>query len=1161
LVGGRARTRPGRRARLFLASALAALAGGSGCRSQPDPETLFAEAERLRARHEKAASQRALECYRGAVAAWGEKGRTREAALASQRIGETSGQLGLLHDSLRAYLEALPLARRSGDRRLESQLLSGLGMAQALVAEREEEFEQARGRCETALQVAREAGGPREEAMAQRCLGDVAYYRQSPELALECYGRAARLWEGLGDLRGRAETLRLQGAVYSDLSHLDRAHACYEGALALWTSLGDERERAIALILEARLQVRRGRYQEGLTKFERALALLEPTGDAVWEGSSLTGIATVYRDMGEPASSLEYWERALRLFEGAGLRNVAADVLLSLGETYLGLGDDGRALDRFERALDLADGLAIPRWRAHALRYIGVIHLFRQRPEQALRHFELSQEVQRSLEDDRLEGRTFADSGEARALMGQHERALEEFDRALARSRVAGDRVARARAHFGLARSSLGLGDLDAARRHVEQSLAVAESLRTDVDDRDLRASYAASVYRYNEFQMEVLMRLQKARPGAGLAGAAFEASERARARSLLDTLAEARVDLRGGMDPGLVRREQELRRAFADWAERRGRPAGVPGPPADAAAPARQYQELERRYRQLQAEIRSRSPRYAALARPRPLRLREIQREVLDSGTLLLEYALGEDRSYLWAVTRDGLSAHELPPRAEVEGAARRAYDRLTARLSASGALQDRRRQLEQADAEYWTEAARLSATLLGPVATKMAGKRILVVADGALLYLPFAALPVPGKSEPVPMVVEHEIVNVPSASVLAVLRRETKGRTPPEKLVAVLADPVFEADDPRLPAAGVAAAVADAARGGSPGYARLAATRQEADAIVALAPGGMARRAVGLEASRATAMSPDLAQYRIVHFATHGVFDNETPGLSGVVLSLFGERGQAQDGVLRLHDIYELHLPAELVVLSACNTALGKPVRGEGLVGIVRGFMYAGAKRVVASLWKVDDLATGEMMKRFYRGMLEEGLSPAAALRQAQVSLWRQEWRRSPYYWAAFVLQGEWRRRTWPPRRTSPFSPGSRGRTSSTSSTLPAPARPAPTATPRRRPATSRSSASWSASSPAGGAGTPRTSPWSASSGWRRSAASSRPPPSGSAPRTSTGSPGTSSTSGSATSCATPRSARPSGWSSPGSAWRTGRPGAGRRPCTGAWTSAWTS
>jgi CHAT domain-containing protein len=156
---------------------------------------------------------------------------------------------------------------------------------------------------------------------------------------------------------------------------------------------------------------------------------------------------------------------------------------------------------------------------------------------------------------------------------------------------------------------------------------------------------------------------------------------------------------------------------------------------------------------------------------------------------------------------------------------------------------------------------------------------------------------------------------------------------------------------------------------------------------------------------------MSPELAGYRIVHFATHGVFDNENPGLSGVALSMFDAGGRPQDGFLRLHDIYGLRLPVDLVVLSACDTALGKPLRGEGLVGVVRGFMHAGAARVVASLWKVDDDATGELMGRFYGEMLQNGRAPAAALRQAQIAMWQQDTWRAPYYWAAFVLQGEWR------------------------------------------------------------------------------------------------------------------------------------------------------
>jgi CHAT domain-containing protein len=234
----------------------------------------------------------------------------------------------------------------------------------------------------------------------------------------------------------------------------------------------------------------------------------------------------------------------------------------------------------------------------------------------------------------------------------------------------------------------------------------------------------------------------------------------------------------------------------------------------------------------------------------------------------------------------------------------------------------------------------------------------------------------------------------------------------------VAVLGDPVFEPDDPRLRAALRAAgrAVEPASPGGRPRaasslrLARLAATRVEANAVVAAAGAGLSVERLDFDASRDTAMSPELGRYRVVHFATHAVFDNDNPGLSGIMLSMFDGRGMPRDGFLRLHDIYGMSLPADLVVLSACSTALGKQVNGEGLVGVVRGFMHAGAKRVIASLWKVDDEATGELMRRFYEGMFEKGLAPAAALRDAQLALRRHPRWQAPFYWAAFSLQGEW-------------------------------------------------------------------------------------------------------------------------------------------------------
>jgi CHAT domain-containing protein len=279
--------------------------------------------------------------------------------------------------------------------------------------------------------------------------------------------------------------------------------------------------------------------------------------------------------------------------------------------------------------------------------------------------------------------------------------------------------------------------------------------------------------------------------------------------------------------------------------------------------------------------------------------------------------------------------------------------------------------------------------------------------------------------------MVARHEVVSMPSATALAALRRRLAGRRPAAGTVAVVADPVFEATDPRLAAlggtgpgdgggAGAGRPGAEAGAGGSPDgpaatdgrLPRLVHSRREAEAILSLLPQGGGLRALGFDASRDTVTGPALRGFRILHFATHGELDAEHPELSRLVLSRFDAAGRLREGRLFAHEIHGLDLPAELAVLSGCRTALGKEVRGEGLVGLPQAFFDAGAARVLVSLWQVDDRATAELMARFYRHLLAEGLEPAAALRAAQSSIREDVRWTAPYYWAAFVLQGEWRR-----------------------------------------------------------------------------------------------------------------------------------------------------
>lgn len=986
-----------------------------------DAATLFAQAEELGERFELQAARAAIEKYLSAVEIWEELGEHGSAARAHRRIGALRARLGEGAEALERYERALALAREAGEMELESELLSEVGRARALLGDSESALTECRAARERALEVESVSA----EARALNCHAEVEYHRGRLTEALSLHRSAEALWRQVGDTVGLAETLLLAGTISSDLSRFDEAEERLADSADLFAATGDRKGLALTLLARGRLSDRLGEYQAALNSFQAARELFETMGDRLWQASASAGTASVYEQMGNNDQALADWNRALELYSQVGVRLAELDTLITIGAMHLERGDHEGALGRFERALALSRELGNPRLEATAHRYVGLVHQTRGEAGAALESYRRALAMLKTDEDPRFEAYLLADLGSLHLEAGDAERALEQYGRAVERSRAGGDRLGEAVGLYHLARLGGARGELAEARLSIEDSLGIVESLRAGVASRELRVSYLASIHDYYQLHIELLMRLAASRGDDRLAAEALQASERSRARSLLESLAEAGVDVRAGAEPGLLAAERRLRLALESRTEQLMRLLSEEPDAPEVAALERELKELALEFDRLQAELRSKSPRYAALTQPQPLTLAEIQQRVLDPHTLLLEYSLGEERSYLWAVSNREHTSFELAPRAEIERAAREVYELLTARLGRPGeSLAEHRTRVREADRRYWPAAARLSALLLEPVATLMRGKRLLIVADGALQYVPFGALVPPGSvGEPVPLALGHEIVYLPSASTLDTLRRQTADRRVAQRSVAVLADPVFEADDPRLlaapppetdrpsPSGAGALRQVDFLTDGKLQVPRLLATRREARAIVAIAPEGSSLEAVDFEASRQMAMSAELARHRIVHFATHGLVSSENPSLSGVLFSMVDRRGQPQNGLLGLHDIYNLELPVELVVLSACNTALGRDVRGEGLMGLVRGFMYAGARRVVASLWKVDDEATLELMRRFYLQMLEGGLSPPAALRQAQVEMWHSESWRAPFFWGGFILQGEWK------------------------------------------------------------------------------------------------------------------------------------------------------
>ncbi len=931
-----------------------------------------------------------------------------------------NGTLEAKRKSIEKYHEALESYRRAGDRRGEAETLSNIGEVYYLLGETRKALE----KFNEALPIRQGAGDSGGEAETLNSIGAVYQSLGETRKALEKYNEALPLRRTVGDRRGEATTLINIGLVYWSLGEMQKALEKYNEALPILQAIGDRRVEAVTLSSIGLVYQSLGEMQKALEKHNEALPLRR-AGDRSGEAVTLSSIGSVYYSLGEMQKALEKYNEALPLRRTVGDRRGEATTLINIGSVYDSLGEMQEALEKYNEALLLMRAVGYRSGEAATLNNIGAVYDSRGEMQKALEKYNEALPTWRAVGDRRGEAQTLHNIGRVYQLLGEMQKALEKYNEALPIRRAIGDRNGEADTLLRMARVEQKLGNLTKARQTIEQAVGMIESLRTNITGQELRASYFASRQDFYESYIDVLMQMHKQSPAAAFDAVALAVSERARARSLLELLTEARADIRQGVDSSLLERERSLQQRLNARAAAQVSLLNRKHTPEQADAAAKEIDAIMVEYEEVQAQIRARSPRYAALTQPQPLGLTEIQRQALDEDTLLLEYALGEKRSYLWLVSHRSIDSYELPPRAEVEAAARRVYE--------LGAARPKRGT--PPDPQFIAQAKALSEILLGPAAPRLGGKRLVVVAPGALSYLPFAALPAPGDEErPAggyePLIARHEVVSVPSASVLSVIRRETAGRQRAAKSVAVLADPVFESSDPRLASAKngnfsgetPAAPAADAELSeltrairtmnfsdARAGFTRLAFSRQEAESIIALTPGGTGLKATDFSASRALAMSRQLSEYRILHFATHGLLNSERPELSGLVFSLIDREGKPQDGFLRLHEIYNLQLNADLVVLSACETGLGKEIKGEGLIGLTRGFMYSGAPRVVASLWNVDDLAAAELMKLFYQRMLKDGLPAGAALRAAQLELSGQKRWASPYFWAGFVLHGE--------------------------------------------------------------------------------------------------------------------------------------------------------
>ena len=839
-------------------------------------------------------------------------------------------------------------------------------------------------------------------------------------IALGYYETALERFQRAGEQAWVASTLNNLGYLHTALGNTQQAMEYYQQALTLNRQLGDRHGEATSLGNLGSNHEFRGLMNDALNYYQQSRRIFQELGDSGAIATILNNIGSIYSRLGEGDEARRYYQQALEGQRQAGDRHGEATALANLGSMARRLEEFEDALEYFQQALVIFQEVGDRSYEGIVLNNIGGIYDEQGDPSQAVDFYVRALTVHHEVGDRDSQGTVLNNLASLYWYVQDWEGGIDLAQKALNLFRQVGNRASEGLTLHNLAVAHQQQGDLSQALARIEEAIAITEQLRDNIASAELRTSYFATVQRYYQLQIQLLMELHQEQPAAGYDRQAFNVSERTRARTLIELLAEANLDVSDAIDPKLHQREQALRQKLQTIdAQRVAQLQAVTDGSeikAIVAEADRQSAKALRELDALESELRQTDPAYADLQYPEPLTVEAVQTEVLDGNTTLLQYSLGDKHSYLWVVTGESITSYTLPGREEIETAARQFYSSVN--RAGHALLAARKAQV-------------LSQLILAPAAEVLTGDRLLIVPDGILHQIPFSALGIPNPNFPAdadvqaqakaytPLLSQYEIVNAPSSTVIATNRKIMGDRPPAPKRLAVIADPIFTANDPRV--------AGDRSTHANPpaddptqknieralrdfdlrAIARLPNTQTEAEQILAIA-NGPTTAVLGVDANYDWAIANNANAHQYVHFATHGFANSNHPDLSGLILSLVDENGRPKNGFLRLTDIFNLKLPAELVVLSACQTGLGENVGGEGVVGLTRGLMYAGAERTVLSLWNVSDKKTADLMVRFYTNIWQHNQTPAAALRQAQLAMWEEGYH--PYYWAAFGLQGEW-------------------------------------------------------------------------------------------------------------------------------------------------------
>jgi CHAT domain-containing protein len=851
-------------------------------------------------------------------------------------------------------------------------------------------------------------------------LGEVYYSREDIPNFFKFYTQSLKQFRQSGDQPGEAKTLLALAYANLGKDDITQGLSLAQEALQKWQIIGDMRGQALSLVALGLSQFRIGQSRAALDSFSEAEKLFPMDVDKSERAVLVYNMGRVYEHFGDCERTINYYKNSLELFTEENNLSLSVGNLWSLGAVSYLCGSKNESLQYLQQSLRFAESLG----KKHDMIAIHVelaeIYLDEGLFDKSKVYYQSALKILKDNKYKWSKARVLRGLGDLYERTNKIDLARENYLSALEISHSIRDNFAEAETLHKLAILHAHENKQEEALKQIKQSLDLTEMLYTDVLNSKLRRTYFSNVYDRYELYINLLMKMHEHFPLQGFHLQAFQAAEKSRARSMFENLRLAEVNFIKDADAGTISRERGIRVLLNAKADKLINLLSGGAEKGETNKLENEINELEHELEEIKAKLKQSSPIYSAIKNPSPFEVAELQGKFLDENTLLVEFSFGREQSYLWVVDKNEVSSYVLPPRDQIETRIENLRELLASReMKKDEAIEDYQKRIVDSENKYWLEAQILSHNLFGQIADKITGKRLVVIPDGKLHYFPVSALPLPGSNQNEPILLTSETIYEPSAQTLLLLAQSNNQPSQPAKNLLVFSDPVFSSNDSRLSNNNklIENTNNDLAPTGKFRFVesldslpRLIASKDESDSIVSIV-GGKSDVFAGFVANREQFLKTKVSDYRIIHFATHAVIDEAHPELSGIVLSRFDRTGQKMNEFVRMQDIYGLNLFADLVVLSACSTSIGKEVKGEGLLSLNNAFLQSGAKSVISSFWKVDDYATLELMKNFYKALANEKTTPSEALRDAQIKMWQNPRYQSPFYWAAFNIQGNFR------------------------------------------------------------------------------------------------------------------------------------------------------